>query len=376
MKETKHNASKIFKISLIISLAVLMIMSTATVAWATGQLNNVFLFDETEQETVTFDMTAGQGAISDMVIPTHAVGIVNVNVEEEGYYEMSASKNETTGGLIRFYALDENGEAANFADFCEDESVIIMFLDKGVHQFEIPNEYYTGEAKFAFNVVACDEFIESFDVKGITALELGDEAKLQPEETKVFEIKNTKDGYTNFVSAEGDNLSVQMFDANFTSCGYDSSEIYETGGIYQYVSMNDRFSDVFFAVVSNESEKEVTVKYISELELFCGDSEEIALNTPIQLADQEDWGHGECIFRFTADETRTFDLTFKSDAEITLDLLARDIKDYDPVVADCEFTVTNGTFTVGDVSLEEGVTYAIIIHAETDTYGDVELTVK
>lgn len=381
MTKANPKASKFFKVALIIGLSVLMVLATTTATFcvvqkASGNEDYFFLFDEDEPEKISFSMTAGEGGIPELVIPTFTEATINVKVKEEGYYTMSAAKNSTTGEYVTIVTSDKDGVTKGYSDVRDEESVLMMFLGEGEHRFKITNRSYNDEMITSFNATANDEFFENLELGNITEFKLGTSNVVKAGESKVFELNNTKDDFTNYICATGDNLTVNILDENFTSCGYDSSDIRSSGMIQQFVQMKERFTDTLFAVIINDSDKDVTVSYLSELELFCSNSPEIKAEEPVTLMSTGESGNADWMYLFTPEETKDYTFTFNADTEAEASLFVRGIKDYEPVAVDYQFTTVDGDVTVENLHMEAGTTYAVIVHAVLCYGNSMELTVQ
>ena len=393
MEKTTEKNTKVIKLITAVAVSVLLVASIAVSAVCIVSADTV---DEPElpaevcsmsaqeldeaynwmNEPVEFDLTAGKGALVELNIPERTEAIINVIVKENGYYKIYASKDEISGQLPSVFLCDENDNIKYLADRHEDTSALLMYLEKGVHRFGTSNRDYSAKSKFTFSAVPYNEYIESIDFGKAIDMDFVTDVILQPDEIKVLKITNTKDLFTNFICADGKGLYVQLLDEKLTSCGYDSSMINEQGLICQYVMMDDEATDVFYAVVSNESQEDATVTYKTEMQVFCEDAEALKVNVPEILQEDGSEIFGQALYTFTPDQTREYDFIFKAEPDAELELLVRHMVDYNDVPADVMELTENGELKVEDVKLEAGETYAVIINSYSYETRSAQVTVK
>lgn len=337
------------------------------------EINNEYNY---KNEPVIYKLTANNSGISNMVIPVRTDVLIDVNVEQDGYYKVYVSEDANTGNIPIISKFDENGMAVEYSSLKENSSDLMMYLEEGVHNFGISNNSFDNNAEYYFNAELCDDFMQSFDSYEIIPIDFYTEVSLNPKETKVFKIENTKDDYTNFICAKGEGLSVEIFDDNLVSCGYDSSELSESEEVCQYVVMRENATDDFFAVVSNNSDKEVTVSYNTDLEVVCKDRRILELNTPVSLMEENEFYTGQGLFRFIPDETREYEFNFASFTDCDIHLILRNMVDYSDVAVEESGAITNGTLTIKNVTLEKGKTYVVIVDSCYDSICNPNITVK
>ena len=140
--------------------------------------------------------------------------------------------------------------------------------------------------------------------------------------------------------------------------------------------MRENATDNFFAVVSNNSDKEVTVSYNTDLEVVCKDCRVLELNTPMSLMEENEFYTGQGLFRFIPDETRDYEFSFASFTDCDIHLILRNMVDYSDVAVEESGAITNGTLTIKNVTLEKGKTYVVIVDSCYDSICNPNITVK
>ena len=325
---------------------------------------------------VYYKLTADNGGVSDMVVPARRDVYIEVAVDKEGYYKIYITADANTGNIPTICKFDESGVAVQYSSQKENESVLMMYLEKGIHSFGFFNASFDNDARYYFNAEHCDDLLVSVDSDDIIPIDFYTDVKLKPAETKVLSIENTKDSYTNFICAEGVGLSVEIFDGNLVSCGYDSSDINEPGGICQYVVMRENGTDRFFAVVSNASDKEINVSYKTDLQVACRDCRNIKLNAAMPLAEDGGFYVGQGLFCFTPDKTREYEFSFASFTDAEIKLTLRDMIDYSCISVEESGFISNGTLIMGNLLLEEGKTYVVIIDSYSENICNPNVMVK
>lgn len=329
-----------------------------------------------KNQPVLYAINANDIGIEKMVIPVRTDALIDVHIAEDGYYKVFASQDANTGCIPIILKYDENGVVTEHSSPKEDSSVLMMYLQKGDYNFSISNNSFNDDAQYYFNAELCEKYIESFDFKNAVPIDFYTEVKVKPAETKVLKIENTKDSYTNFVCAEGDSLSVEIFDGNLVSCGYDSTKSTSKGGICQCVVMHESGTDFYYAVVSNSSQQEVTVTYETDLRVYCKDCRTLEPDTPTPLSEDTNCVWGQGVFWFTPDETKEYDFSFASFTDVEITLLVRDMNDYSNIAFEQTGHIRNGSLSFDDITLEKGTDYAVIIDMCADDFCNPNVLVE
>ena len=305
-----ENKKTNFKRAMAIVLSAVTIMSAATVA--------VFAVsaDFTGNKTVQckFQSIVTENGIDKIAIPAFGEGVVDINIKEDGYYTMSVWDDGTRSSDIITLLYDDKGEMLDIYDnIRENDTVYNHFFEKGDYQLVILNKSYDKELVTSLKVESYDDYVKNFDTKSATPLVPGTDEIIKANETKTFKIENEKTDKDYYIFAEGECVSVQVYDGNFNSMGYDSTALFTKGRVEQYVYNGEERKDEFYAVVTNQSAEDVLVSYLAEDEYYSAITEAVSLNTPVTTDEGYfDSNSYNCHKRisFTPDKTRDYEIIF------------------------------------------------------------------
>lgn len=376
MKNTNPKAKFHTKRLVALMLSVVMLFSAATatlLAVSAHEMSISDVFDFKPIYYVNAEDSSCKVAASD-----GENAVININVAEAGYYSMFVSKNKTDGSIPHIAMFDENETILNFSYANEFGSMLRMFLEPGVTQVEITYSSYSEKLDAIFCVVHEDSLLDDFNLDNVTDLPLGTEVVVAPEETKTFRIKNDGDWMTNFICSQGAALSVEVFDANFTSVGYEESFMYNNFGICKYIEMNPTKTEYFYVKLYNHNPEDAIFAYLTEKDMEKYTNNALVENTPavFNCPQYMDEFYGFCSYVFTPEETREYDFEFITDSKASVELYMNDLDNLNtPVVMETNLKF-NGNGAIKGVELSEGHTYSIFIGATLAAEGTTTVIIK
>lgn len=373
MQNTTKKSNLTLKTIVAVFMSVLItfsvIITTLAVVSAEQTTEPNFIKYQTHYTVSTVD-----GYIPNINTPADTEAFISITVEEDGYYSMCTTRDIYTDRLPLIVIRDENREVTNYSDDHENYSILMMYLTKGEYEVELINTAYNSELNTTFNTTSFESYINSYDFEKAETLTLGTSLTLNPKETRVFRIENTKDDYYNYLCANDDNLRVQVLDANFANIGYDSSSVGEIGKICQYIGMTDYNTDFFYAIVSNDSKDTATLHYITEQNIYYFTTDVIkpnlknSLNCVSQSQPQQGnsfYFNGE--FQFTSKQTKEHDFVMSAPGLCSAYLTITEATTGE-IVSDLSSDFSDGEHTFEGIKLEANKVYAIFscVYVTTD----------
>ncbi len=309
--------------------------------------------------------------------------IVEVVVEEEGFYNVSA----TTGGETTIYLdlTSEDMEDFWFGEQDGETSYIIAKLEPGIYY-----AYMYIESGLDTNV----QFMVSpsedayFDTEGAIELNIGDKIEVKAGEAPltykvdISQLENADDELVVYIEGENPLVSLECYDENygFNSEGYDDG----TGNTMLTVYA-DGINDIYYIIVTQaEGGSDFTLCCDTAFGILKNEAKDIELGTADEIVVEEytEEFEGEiftyyttqAVYKFVPAESGYYSFNFESTSATGIMAVIADLNDVDNAYIYIDMNEEGGRLF--DVRyLEAGVEYYVISIVELEDAGSVIFTV-